>query len=99
MNTKIILLATIGMLVFVALSCFLSESSWSSKENTSNSYLEVTGLSSLATGNLNPSARNPGLEIFCTSLYDFPGGYCSYFAPGVPPDNFRVNVTIAVSGP
>ncbi len=42
------------------------------------------GLSSVAVGNLNPSARNPGIELLCTGLYDVPGGYCNYFTLGVP---------------
>ena len=99
MNMKIVWLATIVMLVFVSFSCVLNESSWTSKEDSLIPLYQTVGLPSVATGNLNPSARNPGLEIFCTSLYDLLGGYCYYFTPGVPPDNFKVNVNITVSEP
>jgi hypothetical protein len=51
----------------------------------------MAGLPSLAIGNLNPAARNPGLEVLCTSLYDVPGGYCIYFTQGVP----QLNLTLA----
>jgi len=51
-----------------------------------------------AIGNLNPVARNPGLEILCTGLYDVPGGYCPYFVDGVSFFNFVFNETITVSG-
>ena len=54
------------LLVFVSVSCIASESSWSTKENSSDSMRQIIGLPSIAVGNLNPSARNPGLE---TILY------------------------------
>jgi hypothetical protein len=98
MRTRTVLLSTIVLLAFVLSSCLLSELSWSSKENSKTSLFQVTGLSSLVVGNLNPSARNPGLELFCTSLYDVPGGYCYYFSSGVPPIS-RINVNITVSNP
>jgi hypothetical protein len=86
------------MLLFIVASCVLSEASWTSKENGAAPLAKTIGLASLVVGNLNPSARNPGLELFCTSLYDNPGGFCNYFAPGVPPENFKVNVNVTASG-
>jgi hypothetical protein len=50
----------------------------------------------LAVGNLNPSARNPGVELLCTGLYDVPGGYCNYFTMGVPSTNFSVPTSFTV---
>ncbi len=76
--------------VFVVFVCAANEISWSTKENNPDALREIVGLPSIAVGNLNPSARNPGLELLCTGLYDVPGGYCSYFAPGVPYINFTM---------
>jgi hypothetical protein len=78
------------LLVFVFGSCVVSEISWSMKENAPDSLRQMVGLSSLAVGNLNPSARNPGVEFLCTGLYDVPGGYCNYFTMGVPFTNFSL---------
>jgi hypothetical protein len=50
----------------------------------------------VAIGNLNPSARNPGVELLCTGLYDVPGGYCNYFTLGVPSTNFSNPVSFTV---
>ncbi len=71
------------LLAFVFLSCALSELSWAAKENSTDSLRQIVGLPSVAVGNLSPSARNPGLELLCTGLYDVPGGYCNYFTLGV----------------
>lgn len=98
MNSKLLLAATMAMLLFIAASCVLSEASWASKEGNKDTLAETVGLASIIVGNLNPSARNPGVELFCTSLYDIPGGFCNYFVPGVPPDNFKVNVNVTASG-
>ena len=98
MNSKFLLTVITSMLLFIVASCLLSEISWANKENGSAQLTQTIGLASIIVGNLNPSARNPGLELFCTSLYDIPGGYCSYFVPGVPPENFRVYVNITASG-
>jgi hypothetical protein len=97
MKTKTLLVATVALLTFVSLSCLVSEISWSEKVNSSDSLRQLVGLPSIAIGNLNPSARNPGLELFCTSLYDVPGGYCYYFAPGVPVTNFTIVANITRS--
>jgi hypothetical protein len=96
MKTKTIILIIAVLLAFVFLSCAGSEISWSTKNNNSNSLRQIVGLPSIAIGNLNPSARNPGLELLCTGLYDVPGGYCNYFALGVPYVNFPMasNFTI-----
>ncbi len=98
MKTRNILLLTIGLLMFVFLSCLISEISWSSHRSQSDSLRQLVGLPSFAVGNLNPSARNPGLEILCTSLYDSPGGYCYYFTPGVPFTNFTIYANITMGG-
>jgi hypothetical protein len=98
MKNKTLLLATVALLLFVLASCVASELSWSNKEGSSDSFRQLIGLPSIAVGNLNPSARNPGLEVFCTSILDSPGGYCSYFAPGVPYITFKLAGNITVSG-
>ncbi len=86
------------LLAIVLMSCIASQVSWSIKENSFDSFRETVGLSSLAVGNLNPSARNPGYELFCTGLNDVPGGYCNYFTLGVPSDNFSLpSFTIEVN--
>ena len=84
MKPRMFVLLVIILTTFVFLACTLSEISWSSKENNLDALRQIVGLPSVAVGNLNPSARNPGLELLCTGLYDVPGGYCSYFAWGVP---------------
>lgn len=97
MNLKILLAATVALLIFVSVSCIASEFSWSNRENTQDSARQLIGLPSVAVGNLNPSERNPGLELFCTSLLDSPGGYCYYWAPGVPYINVTIPGNITVS--
>ena len=88
MKPTIIVALTAILLTFVFLSCAISEVSWSTKQNNSDLLRQIVGLPSVAIGNLNPSARNPGIELLCTGLYDVPGGYCNYFALGVPFINF-----------
>ncbi len=78
-TTKIIFAVSAVLVIFVFTSCVVSEYSWSTKGNSSDSLRQLVGLPSVAVGNLNPAARNPGLEFLCTSLYDSPGGYCYYF--------------------
>ncbi len=96
MKPKILIYAIALLLTFVFVSCALSELSWSMKENTFDSLRYVVGLPSAAVGNLSPSARNPGIEVLCTGLYDVPGGYCNYYSMGVPFINFPMasNFTI-----
>ena len=90
----------IGILVlFISVSCAASEMSWTNRENTPDRLRAAVGLPSDVVGNLNPAARNPGLELFCTGLYDVPGGYCNYFADGVPFVNFNYNQNITISEP
>jgi hypothetical protein len=96
MQTRLFLLATVGLLIFVFLSCTLSEISWSIKDSNSNSLRQLVGLPTFAVGNLNPSARNPGLEAFCTALSDSPGGYCYYFTPGVSSTNLTIYVNNSI---
>jgi hypothetical protein len=96
MKTRIMLLAMVGLLAFVFLSCTISEISWSSKNNNSDALRQIVGLPSFAVGNLNPSARNPGLEALCTALSDSPRGYCYYFTPGVPSTNLTIYTNITI---
>jgi hypothetical protein len=88
------------LLAFVFISCAASEISWSMKKNNEASLRFVVGLPSVAVGNLSPSARNPGVEVLCTGLYDVPGGYCNYFSMGIPFIGFPMatNFTIVESG-
>ena len=94
---RILLLVVAALMIYISLSCLISEASWATKEKTTDSLRELVGLPSLSTGNLNPAARNPGLEILCTGLYDVPGGYCSYFTLGVSLINFTMSWNITVS--
>jgi hypothetical protein len=96
MNSRIVIYVTAILLAFVLGSCVVSEISWSTKDNTQDSLHQMVGLPSLAVGNLNPSARNPEVELLCTGLYDVPGGYCNYFTMGVPPTNFSVPTSFTV---
>ena len=98
MKPRIFVASVAVLMVFVFLSCAASEISWSIKENTPNALRRVVGLPSVAVGNLNPSARNPGLEYLCTGLYDVPGGYCNYFALGVPFINFTMADNFTTGG-
>ena len=72
------------LLTFVFVTCGASELSWTSKFNSADDLRSVTGLPSVAVGNLSPAARNPGVEVLCTGIYDVPGGYCNYYSMGVP---------------
>lgn len=96
MKSRTMIYAFAILLVFVFGSCVSSEISWSIKENAPDSLRQIVGLSSLAVGNLNPSARNPGVELLCTGLYDVPGGYCNYFTMGVPFSNFSMPTDFTV---
>jgi hypothetical protein len=98
MKNKNIVFILAGLLIFVALACTLSEMSWSGISAKPDSLRQLVSLPSLAIGNLNPSARSPGLELFCTSLYDTPGGYCNYFNLGVPPINYKITANITETG-
>jgi len=84
-------------MIYVSLSCLISEVSWTKKGKTTDPLRELVGLPSLSTGNLNPAARNPGLEILCTGLNDVPGGYCDYFTLGASFVNFTTVWNITVS--
>ena len=96
MKKPLIFVLISGLIVFISVSCLLSEYSWAVRENSGDNFRAEMGLSSIVVGNLNPSARNPGLEILCTGLFDDPGGYCYYFSPGVPyvPSTFE-NITVS----
>ena len=96
MKAKTILLIVIALLIFISSSCAISEMSWATKENTTDYVRELVGLPSVAIGNLNPASRNPGVEVFCTSLLDMPGGYCYYFTSGETFNDF--NRTVSITG-
>lgn len=94
---RIVVLVVAALMIYVSLSCLISEASWATKEKTADSLRELVGLPSLSVGNLSPAVRNPGLEVLCTGLYDVPGGYCNYFTLGVSFINFTTNWNITVS--
>jgi len=94
---RIVLLVVAALMIYVSLSCLISEVSWAAKWTTTDSLRELVGLPSLSVGNLNPAVRNHGCEILCTGLYDVPGGYCNYFTLGVSFVNFPMNWNITVS--
>jgi len=97
MKTRTILLLVVILPLIVLASCVVSEMSWLEKENVQSSFNQFSGLPSIAVGNLNPASRNPGLELFCTGLYDVPGGYCSYYSSGIPFNDFKFLANITVS--
>jgi hypothetical protein len=98
MASKKLVFALIVLLVFILGSCAASEISWSMRDsNDSDALRQLTGLPSVAVGNLNPSARNPGVEVFCTGLYDVPGGYCNYFSMGTPFVDFKMATNFTVT--
>ena len=100
MKARTILISVAVLLAIVFTSCVISEMAWLSRQNSPDALRKLLGLPSIAVGNLSPAARNPGLELFCTGLYDTPGGYCSYFTDGVPFINFKFggNVTLGGNG-
>jgi hypothetical protein len=104
MKSRTLIFAIALLLAFISVSCVLSEVSWSMKENNPDSLRSAIGLLSVAVGNLSPSARNPGVEVLCTGLYDVPGGYCNYFSMGIPfigfpmATNFTVTSNFTESG-
>ena len=97
MKSRTILIILVALIAVVAVACIGSEISWSTTDN-SVALRQIVGLPSIAIGNLNPAARNPGLEVLCTALNDAPGGYCYYFTDGVPYINFTI-VTITSDVP
>jgi hypothetical protein len=98
MKLGLIPIAVFVLVSVVVFSCVFSEIAWSNKEKDSDSLRGLVGLPSIVVGNLNPAARNPGLEVLCPGLYDVPGGSCSYFAGGVPFVGSPFNLSITVRG-
>ncbi len=104
MKSKLMIYLIVILLTFVFVSSALSEISWSIKDNRADPLRQAIGLPSVAVGNLSPSARNPGVELLCTGLYDVPGGYCNYFTLGVSftdfpmANNFTANNNLDESG-
>jgi hypothetical protein len=98
MKIKYLLLICIGLVAFVFSASAINQVSWANRENNIDTIRQSVGLPSIAIGNLNPSARNPGLEFFCTGLFDDPGGYCFYFTNGVPYVNSTSNQNVIIGG-
>jgi hypothetical protein len=98
MKPRTILITLAALIAIIAVACAASEISWSTKTNSPDALRQTVELPSIAIGNLNPSARNPGLEVLCTGLNDAPGGYCYYFTDGVPYINFT-SASITSEGP
>jgi len=97
MKARTIIILMTALVALVLFSCVASEISWSNKKSAGDPTRALVGLPSIAIGNLSPAARNPGLEILCTGLYDTPGGYCSYFTDGVPFVDFPLGGNITVN--
>ena len=98
MRSKILIYILVFFLTFVFISCGISEFSWSSKINSADYLRSVVGLPSIAVGNLSPAARNPGVEVLCTGIYDVPGGFCNYFSMGVPFIDFTMANNFTITG-
>ena len=98
MKTRTMLIFAAVLLAAVFSSWFINEMAWLNREKEPDPLRQLMGLPSIAVGNLSPAARNPGLELFCTGLYDTPGGYCSYFTDGVPFINFRFGGNMTLRG-
>ncbi len=97
MKQKTIFYITTILVAASVFSCVTSELSWSARAGHPNPLRQLVGLPSDAVGNLNPVTRNPGLELYCTSLYDMPGGFCTYFAPGLPSIDYSTIKNATVS--
>ena len=97
MKSRLLIYLIVILLTFVFVSCALSEISWSIKDNKPDPLRQALGLPSVAVGNLSPSARNPGVELLCTGLYDVPGGYCNYFTMGVSKTDFPMATNFTVT--
>jgi hypothetical protein len=97
-KTRTVLLFVVMLPLIVLISCAASEMAWINKEDSQSSFHKVLGLPSITVGNLNPASRNPSLELFCTGIYDVPGGYCGYYSSGVPFDDFKFLANITLSG-
>ena len=95
MKSRVILISIVALVAVVTVACTASEIFWSTKASNPDALRQTVGLPSIAIGNLNPAARNPGLEVLCTGLYDAPGGYCFYFTNGVPYVNFTITTVKA----
>jgi len=98
MKNRTMLIIVVLLPILVLVSCVFNEMAWLDKEKSPDPLREVLGLPSIAVGNLNPAARNPGLELFCTGLSDTPGGYCNYFTDGVPFINFESSGNVTLEG-
>jgi len=98
LKARTILILTALLLTAVLALCAINEITWRSRERSQDPLRQVLGLPSVAIGNLSPAARNPGLELLCTGMYDTPGGYCSYFTDGVPFINFKSGGNVTLDG-
>ncbi len=68
---------TLILMSFLIVAYVLNEQDWSKKRvSEENEIRAIIGLPSIALGTKYGATRNPLLELYCTSLYDLPGGYC-----------------------
>ena len=95
---KSVLVVLVVCVAVVISSCALSEASWAVAFRSPQPLLKVTGLPSIAFGDLSNAARSPGLEMLATCFYDEPGAYCQYFTPGTPLVNFTGVRIIGAAG-
>ena len=98
MTDRFMLLLAFLLTLLVLICCLASELSWTYKDQEAETLRGIIGLPSLAIGNLSPAARNPGLEMICTSLFDLPGGYCYYYEIGVPFEDNQYFGNITLKG-
>ncbi len=82
---KILALPVAALLMFVLVLSMnlVSEQAWSDaarRVEEEQAIRRVVGLPSIAIGTYYGATRNPLLEVYCTSLYDVPGGYCYILA-------------------
>jgi hypothetical protein len=90
-------LAALILTLMVFAFCFVNELNWVVLEQNPvrQTVREVIGLPSIALGTNYGATRNPLLEVYCTSLYDIPGGYCYIYIasfvgwPMQSPDFFK----------
>ena len=97
MKPKDLLLLVI-LLPLLVLALFAVNNFAKVDDSETNNLRSLLGFSSIAIGNLNPAARQPGVEVFCTSIYDVPAGYCIYFTNGVYSDFEQYVANVSLGG-
>jgi len=74
-------LAALILTIFVLALAAYSEQEWKAERPPEDiTFRETLGLPSIALGTNYGATRNPLLEVYCTSLYDMPGGYCYIYS-------------------